>query len=194
MAKEQMDTKALEVEEQTEVKENEYDMFLKEIKTEILRERIDRIDRLNNIRKKYLSDFYIVIYGKNELDLDNATINVSSEINKCGISTKILERRDVAVFLKYSYSRNFDEREVKDISDDELVNWIKPNEVEFFSNHYVIDGVDASCLAVSDFPLRVKNAWGSELFNIPNTKAVLHFKPVEKYKAIKRIDKCIYLC
>lgn len=175
----------------TEVKENEYDMFLKEIKTEILRERIDRIDRLNNIRKKYLSDFYIVIYGKNELDLDNATINVSSEINKCGISTKILERRDVAVFLKYSYSRNFDEREVKDISDDELVNWIKPNEVEFFSNHYVIDGVDASCLAVSDFPLRVKNAWGSELFNIPNTKAVLHFKPVEKYKAIKRIDKCI---
>ena len=166
-------------------------MFLKEIKTEILRERIDRIDRLNNIRKKYLSDFYIVIYGKNELDLDNATINVSSEINKCGISTKILERRDVAVFLKYSYSRNFDEREVKDISDDELVNWIKPNEVEFFSNHYVIDGVDASCLAVSDFPLRVKNAWGSELFNIPNTKAVLHFKPVEKYKAIKRIDKCI---
>lgn len=73
-------------------------MFLKEIKTEILRERIDRIDRLNNIRKKYLSDFYIVIYGKNELDLDNATINVSSEINKCGISTKILERRDVAVF------------------------------------------------------------------------------------------------
>ncbi|MBR6517781.1 MAG: ATP-binding protein [Bacilli bacterium] len=166
-------------------------MFLKEIKTEILRERIDRIDRLNNIRKKYLSDFYIVIYGKNELDLDNATINVSSEINKCGISTKILERRDVAVFLKYSYSRNFDEREVKDISDEELVNWIKPNEVEFFSNHYVIDGVDASCLAVSDFPLRVKNAWGSELFNIPNTKAVLHFKPVEKYKAIKRIDKCI---
>ena len=29
------------------------------------------------------------------------------------------------------------------------------------------------------------------MFNIPNTKVVMHIKPVEKYKAIKRIDKCI---
>ena len=29
------------------------------------------------------------------------------------------------------------------------------------------------------------------MFNIPNTKVVLHVKPVDKFKAIKRIDKCI---
>lgn len=46
-------------------------------------------------------------------------------------------------------------------------------------------------LAVADYPLRVKNAWGAGLFNIPNTKAVMHVKPVDKYKAIRRIDKCI---
>ena len=46
-------------------------------------------------------------------------------------------------------------------------------------------------MAVSDYPLRVKNAWGAELFNIPNTKIVMHVKPVEKFKAIRRIDKCI---
>ena len=56
---------------------------VKKIKDSILRERIDAIDKLNNIRKQYISDYYIVLYGRNELDLENAAVNVSSEINKC---------------------------------------------------------------------------------------------------------------
>lgn len=164
---------------------------LKEIKTGILRERIDRIDKLNNIRKQYLSDYYIIVYGRNELDIESTAVNVASEIAKCGLNTKILGMREVAVFLKYSYSRNFDEREVKDIPDNELVEWVKPKELVFHANKYIIDGTEATVLAVSDYPLRVKNAWGAELFNIPNTKVVMHIKPVDKFKAIKRIDKCI---
>lgn len=161
------------------------------IKRNILQERIDRIDKLNNIRKQYISDYYVVVYGRNELDLENITVNIASEINKCGLNTKILGRRDTAIFLKYSYSRNFDEREAWDIPDEELLEWVIPKEVEFKSNQYTIDGTQASVLAVADYPLRVKNAWGSELFNIPNTKVVMHIKPVDKFKAIRRIDKVI---
>lgn len=161
------------------------------IKRNILQERIDRIDKLNNIRKQYISDYYVVVYGRNELDLENITVNIASEINKCGLNTKILGRRDTAIFLKYSYSRNFDEREAWDIPDEQLLEWVIPKEVEFKSNQYTIDGTQASVLAVADYPLRVKNAWGSELFNIPNTKVVMHIKPVDKFKAIRRIDKVI---
>ena len=164
---------------------------IKEIKEGILRERIDRIDKLNNIRKQYLSDYYIVVYGKNELDLESTAINVAAEIAKCGLNTKLLGMREAAVFLKYSFSRNFDEREIKDIPSEELVAWIKPKEVVFHGNRYEIDGTEAATFAVSDYPLRVKNAWGAELFNIPNTKVVMHVKPVDKIKAIRRIDKCI---
>ena len=161
------------------------------IKTAILRERIDRIDKMNNILKQYLSDYYIVVYGRNELDLENTTINVASEINKCGLNTKLLGRKDMAIFLKYSFSRNFDEREIKAIEDNRLIDWVKPKKVEFKANSYTVDGTQAAVFAVADYPLRVKNAWGAELFNIPNTKVVLHVKPVDKFKAIKRIDKCI---
>ena len=164
---------------------------IKEIKTDILRERIDRIDRLNNVRKKYLSDYYVVVYGRNELDLDNLAVNIASEISKCGLSTKILTKKETAVFLKYSFSRNFDEREIKDVKDENLLEWIKPNSVEFKSNKYIIDETDAAVFCIADYPLRVKNAWGADLFNIPNTKVVMHVKPVDKFKAIKRIDKCI---
>ena len=164
---------------------------IKKIKTNLLQERIDRIDKLNNIRKQYISDYYVVVYGRNEIDLENNTVNIATEINKCGIETKILGRRETAIFLKYSFSRNFDEREVKSIKDEDLLNWVKPNEVEFKSNRYTIDGTEAAVLSIADYPLRVKNAWGADLFNIPNTKVVMHIKPVDKYKAIKRIDKVI---
>lgn len=174
-----------------DVKESEEEQEVKDSKTGILRERIDKIDKLNNVSKKYISDYYLAVYGKNELDLENTVINIASEISKCGIETKILGLREVAIFLKYSYSRNFDEREIKEIADEDLLDWVKPKEVNFHANHYTIDGTEAAVLAVADYPLRVKNAWGAELFNIPNTKVVMHIKPVDKFKAIRRIDKCI---
>ena len=163
----------------------------REIRRGILQERIDRIDKLNNIRKQYLSDYYIVVYGRNELDLESTAINIAGEVGKSGLSTKLLGQREAAVFLKYSFSRNFDEREEKDIADEDLLAWVKPKEVVFHGNKYIIDGTEASVLTVADYPLRVKNAWGAKLFNIPNTKVVMHVRPVDKYKAIRRIDKCI---
>ena len=174
------------------VKNGNEESGIKIIKTGILSEQIDRIDKLNNIRKQYLSDYYIIIYGRNELDLESTAVNVAAEIGKCGLGAKLLEKRDTAVFLKYSFSRNFDEREVKDIPDDELLAWIKPKEVVFYGNKFKVDGTEAAMLAVSDYPLRVKNAWSAELFNIPNTKVVMHVKPVDQFKAIRRIDKVMH--
>ena len=175
----------------TAVRESFEDDNIKQIKQDILKERIDAIDKMNNVRKQYISDYYIVLYGKNELDLENLAINVASEINKCGLSTKLLNKTETAVFLKYSFSRNFDEREIIDIPDDKLKDWIVPDKVEFKSNRYKMDGTEAAVFAIADYPLRVRNAWGADLFYIPNTKVVMHIKPVDKYKAIKRIDKCI---
>ena len=175
----------------TAVKDSFENDGIKRIKQDILKERIDAIDGMNNVRKQYISDYYIVLYGRNELDLENLAINVAGEIGKCGINTKLLGKTETAVFLKYSFSRNFDERKIAEIPDDKLVDWIMPDKVEFKSNKYTMDGTDASVFTIADYPLRVKNAWGADLFNIPNTKVVMHLKPVDKFKAIRRIDKCI---
>ena len=163
----------------------------RDIRAGVLRERIDAIDKINNVRKEYTSDYYFVIYGKNAEEVEQTALNAATEIGKCGLSAVLLGRRDAAVFLKYGYSRNFDEREAGGLSGEELVEWIKPKEVVFKANRYVIDGLEASVMAIAEYPLRVKNAWGADLFNIPNTKVVLHMKPVERLKAIRRIDKCI---
>jgi hypothetical protein len=162
-----------------------------ETKARVLQERIDRIDKMNNVKKLYLSDYYIVVYGRNEIDLENTTLSMAMELNKCGLTSKLLELNETAIFLKYSFSRCFDERETKGLNGDELVAWLKPKTVEFHANRYIVDGTESAVFTVADYPLRVKNAWGSELFNIADTKVVMHVKPVDKYKAIRRIDKCI---
>ena len=163
----------------------------RDIRAGVLRERIDAIDKINNVRKEYTSDYYFVIYGKNAEEVEQTALNAATEIGKSGLSAALLGRRETAVFLKYGYSRNFDEWEAGKLSDEELVEWIKPKEIVFKANKYVIDGLEASTMAIAEYPLRVKNAWGADLFNIPNTKVVLHMKPVERLKAIRRIDKCI---
>lgn len=164
---------------------------IERMKKEILQEQIDKIDELNNIQKQYLSDFYIVLYGKNETDLEHSIIHVASNIHKCGLNTNILNKKETAVFLKYSYSRNFDEREMPSLENEDLMEWIKPKQISFKANRYEIDNLRASIFSIADYPLRVKNAWGVHLFHIPNTKVVMNIKPIEKEKAIKRIDKCI---
>jgi hypothetical protein len=161
------------------------------VKDGILRERIDRIDKLNNVRKQYISNYFIIVYGKNEIDLENTAAGIASEIGKCGLTAETQGMKEAAIFLKYTYSRGFDEHEVNNLEQEELIVWVKPKSVEFFANKFIIDGTEAAVLAVADYPLRVKNAWGHNLFNIPNSKVVMHIKPVDKFNAIRRIDRCI---
>ena len=52
-----------------EMKESVDEEEVREIKTAILRERIDRIDKMNNIRKQYLSDYYAVTGEDDTLEM-----------------------------------------------------------------------------------------------------------------------------
>ncbi len=161
------------------------------IKGELLKERIDAIDNLNNVFKQYQSDYYLVIYSNKFKEIEILAENIAGEIKKCGIDTYILNNREVAVFLKYSIHHNFEEREINNIKEEEYLDFIKPKELKFYSNHYKIDNIEAVNYMVSDYPVKVKNAWGHNIFNIPNTKVVVKIKPIDKNKALKRIDSCI---
>ena len=162
-----------------------------ERKIELLKDRIGTIDSLNNLEKEYASEYYLVLYDRSEAELERLAVNVHMEISRCGLGVRELNARETAVFYRYSFSRNFDEREVADIARENLLDWALPKEVTFGTNKYKIDGVEASVFAIADYPLYVYNAWGARVFNIPNTKVVLHISPEEKNKAIRRIDRVI---
>lgn len=66
-----------------------------------------------------------------------------------------------------------------------------PKNVTFHLTNTVQDDMQLSHFAVMGYPLKVHNAWGEELFDLPDTKVVMKLKPVEKSKALKRIDNAI---
>ncbi len=166
---------------------------LPQVRAKILSGRIDRLDNINNVRRQYLSSFCLVVYGRNAQDLESTANSMAEEIRKAGLQADVMSGRDTAVFLKYaSGSRgNMEERLVDGVPQDKLAAWTQPNEVSFTGSAFLQDGLEGVSIAVGEYPLRVNNAWGSSLFHIPGTKVVMHMKPVEREKAIRRIDKCI---
>ncbi|MDR3262974.1 MAG: DUF87 domain-containing protein, partial [Clostridiales bacterium] len=159
-------------------------------KIEILKSRISQIDSINNIEKQYRPYYYIVIYDDSLSGLNNAAASAAGIIESIGLQVETLNISKTALFLKYCNTRSFDERDVDDIKPNYL-DFIKPKKIKFKAFDYEIDDVSAFCYTISDYPLEVANAWGANLFNINNTKVVLNIRPIDKEKAIKRVDKVV---
>lgn len=158
---------------------------------EILKSRLNQIDSLNNVAKQYRPYYYFVIF---ELDNDRDSLLkqvdfIRSSLDTAGLATSMLDDKEVAVFFKYCYKRDFDERDIDEVED--LAEYVKPNAIKFKQKACLCDDVYSFTCAISDYPLAVGNAWGAGIFNIDNTKAILTIKPVGKDKAIKRIDKAV---
>ncbi|MCM1360126.1 MAG: hypothetical protein NC132_06540 [Corallococcus sp.] len=161
-----------------------------EAKIAILKSRIDQIDALNNITQQYRPFYYIVVY-ENTKEILMKTMRVIQEtIADAGLECTTMDKTDTAIFFKYCYTRNFDERKIGEF-EGTFEDYVKPSEVKFNVSSVESDGVYSFTYAISDYPLEVANAWGAELFNIGNTKVVMTIRPVEKSKAIKRIDNAI---
>ncbi len=160
-------------------------------KVMILQSRLEQIDTINNIEKQYRPFYYFVVYDTEKKNLYQQINLVCAEIGRAGLDTELLGAKDVAVFFKYCYTRNFDEREIDNLTPEQYADWIKPENVKFTASSCICDDVISFTCAISDYPLFVTNAWGAGIFNIDNTKVVLTIKPVEKSKAIKRLDRAV---
>lgn len=160
-------------------------------KIAILESRLKQIDDLNNLAKQYRPFYYLVVYDNTKENLYRQIDILLRGLDKVGLPAKFIDAKETAVFFKYCYTRNFDEREIEDISPENYTDWIKPASIRFNSSSYTSDDTYTFTCAISDYPLAVANAWGNRLFNIDNTKVVMTIRPVEKTKAVKRIDRAV---
>lgn len=157
----------------------------------ILRSRLNQLDALNNVDKQYRPYYYLVLYSFDAASLAALTENALPMLAACGLKPRMLSDREVAVFMKYCMTRDFDERELDGVSPDKYLEYISPHDVRFKLDDVTADGKYAITYAIADYPLAVGNAWGADIFNIPDTKVVLNIRPVDREKARKRIDNTI---
>lgn len=154
----------------------------------ILQARLDQIDQLNHYATQYRPYYYLMLYDDKEESLMQQIDVCLDGLNRTGLQAHYLEAKDAAVFLKYCYTRNFDERQAEDLPLESYADYIKPDLIKFKLGSYQSDDIFSFNVAVTDYPLYVGNSWGAGIFNIDNTKVVMTIKPVSKDKAIKRID------
>jgi hypothetical protein len=178
-----------------------YDSFIEKLEEKISREtdemtkglleiRKEQLNNLNATDKTYKPFYYFVIYDNDETALNNVVKAFVTQLEQeVDLRTNNLSAPETAVFLKYNYNRDFDEREIKNVEIDKYVDFIKPTSIEYNWLGYKIEGKEAFTYAVADYPLMVGNAWGSRLFDIPNTKVCMTIKSVDSTTAIKRIDR-----
>src|SRR5574344_1421393 len=157
----------------------------------VLEDRINIIDKINSEEKIFASSYYIVVHDVEKKSLQSALDLIVNLLRNNNLEAMQLNNKELALYIKYSYSNNFDEREFDNKPEKDYISSAVPNEVSFKVTRVMQDGMWLTNFMITDYPIKVPNAWGQELFDIPNTKIILKAEPVDRLKAIKRIDGAI---
>ena len=157
----------------------------------IINDRIRAYSELTNDNPVIKAFYYLVVYDKNKKVIDEILNNAIITFQGIGMTSHILNSKELALFLKYNYTSHFNEKDIEMLEDEELMNWVCPHTVEFKPRSTLVDGEECFTFTVKNFPVSVLNAWGYKIFNIPNTKVVMNLAPYEKLKAVKMLDRSI---
>ena len=156
----------------------------------LIEDRVNIIDNINSQEKVLASYYYLVFHDIDKKNLQTTLSIAQNTLSNNNLEAKQLNKKELALFIKYSYSNEFDERTLNADDKNLLANCV-PDKVQFKTMKVLQDNKQVTHFAITDYPIKVNNAWGQELFDLPNTKIILKAEPVEKLKAIKRIDGAI---
>lgn len=177
--------------ERGDVTEKELDPRLDIIESRMIGLENCNVGSPNTIMKEH---YYFIIYGTGKEALKSSANLVATTLDggtNGSLQCKILDKQGLAIFLKSTYTDDFDEREVYALKPEEYMNWVLPDKVSFNARGFVIDGVQQSSLIIADYPLAARNAWGNYFFNIPGSKVIVKFKSVGIDEAERRIDNSV---
>jgi len=119
----------------------------------VVDDRIRLYNRMSEDKRIEKPFYYLVVYDENEGVIDEILNNAVSSFEDAGMKSKILTDRELGVFIKYTYTNNFNERDAKELAEEEFYNWVIPHEVKFNMNSTLIDGEECFTYTIRNFPL-----------------------------------------
>lgn len=175
-----------------------YDMGMysdKEMETRerVFGNRVGLLEYYNTEQAISKAYFYFVVYDKDretlKTTIDGVMGSLSSTVTQ--VSTKVLKDEELAIFLRSTYDTGFDEREVKGMDANRMLNWATPNKIRFRSGSVEVNDKKYSHFTLADYPMQVGNAWAYQFFNFEKSKVCVNFKVMARAKAEKMIDNTI---
>ena len=172
-------------------KDNELSKLELDSRTKVIDDRIRTYKELTYDKVVSKPFYYLVVYDANKEVIETILEDAIATFKNIGMTSHILDTKELGIFLKYTYTANFEESDVNVLSPEEFMNWVIPHDIEFKPSYALVDGEPCTTFTVKNMPISVINAWGYRIFNIPNTKVVMNLAPYEKQKAVRMIDRSI---
>lgn len=160
-------------------------------RVEIIYDRIHELEKLSFENKVVLPSFYLVLFDSDKGILNNQVTMALDLLQSGEIQARRLGDRELAVFLKYTQTLDFDERDALELEGGELYEFSLPESLEIYARNLVVNHILNQNFRVVGYPMTVANAWGAFVFDTPATKVVMKMKPLDRAKAIRSIDRSI---
>ncbi len=160
-------------------------------RADVLLSRYDEVWSYCHDNKVIEAFYYIVLYNSDRSQLNLAASQAIGTLAGGEIHARRLDTRELAVFLKYSNSLDFEEKDAESILPEDLAAWAMPEQVSFQSKTASVNGILTHNLRIVNYPSEVDDGWLATLMSIPATKVVVKMKPVERDKAMRRIDRTL---
>lgn len=160
-------------------------------RVELVYNRLDELEDINQENQILVPHYYLVLFDSDKRQLENHVQTALSLLQGGEMKPHRLNDRELVVFLRYTNSVDFDEREVENLDPSEYVDFILPDSVDFHQRTVEINNIITHNFRVVRYPLNVQDAWGASLFDIPGTKVVMKFSQMDRDKSIRAIDRSI---
>ncbi|MBR1741167.1 MAG: DUF87 domain-containing protein, partial [Lachnospiraceae bacterium] len=104
---------------------------------------------------------------------------------------KILDTKELVVFLKYTNTIDFDEKEIDRIPEEKWTEWAMPESLQFSMRKIEVNRILTHNMRVISYPSVVGDAWMAGVMSFPGTKVVVKMTPMDQEKAIRAIDRSL---
>ena len=160
-------------------------------RAEVLFERINDLREISFTTKVVQSYFYIVLFDSDRQQLENNTFTAMETLRSGEINPRRLNDKELAVFLKYSNSIDFDEREIEKIDPKDYAAWAMPQSVKVKQRTVEVNNVITHNLRIVNYPTAVDDAWLASVMSFPSTKVVIKCTPMDRAKSVRGIDRSL---
>ena len=134
---------------------------------EELKARIEVIyDRINQLRQQNLMDkvliphFYLVLFDSDKRQLENQMRSAITSLTQGEMVPHRLNDKELAVFLRYVNSADFDEREIEDTDPADYALFAMPESLELKHRTAEVNSVITHTFRVSNYPWRWRTPGG----------------------------------
>ena len=160
-------------------------------RVEVLCDRITDLQDICYDNKVIQPYYYIVLYDSDKNQLTN-TVNSALDMLRNGeMNVKRLNSKELAVFLKYSNTLDFDERDVEYVAPEKYAEWAMPDSVAIKHRTVTTNGILCHNFRITAYPSEVDDAWLASVMSIPATKVMVKCKPMDREKAVRGIDRSL---